>query len=108
MEAERLGYTYFGIRFFAECYGGREHDRLEALLDSGKGLSNDCVNPHYKGCDHSVESECAGRGSSEYVFSLVDVKEKGTYTLNRNIPLCIPLCIIKAIQKVCHSKNRYF
>ena len=58
----------FGIRFFAECWGGNVTCDFDKVLSYSK--SNLCVGEGYVECDHSSGKECVGKANGEYLYEL--------------------------------------
>ena len=78
VKARNGGFKYFGIRFYGECHGGNDVEKITQYLDNGHGKSNKCINGIYTECDLKSESElCAGIEYAEYIYELMDTREKG-------------------------------
>ena len=69
VEAKKLKYAYFGIRYYGECYGG-----TAATIDDNH-RSNDCFSNTYGECNDTDVSECGGKGETDYVFKLISEQE---------------------------------
>jgi len=83
VKAKALGYSYIAIRFWAECYGGKDHAELDALIKRPDAVSNQCANHQFQSCDVNVAEECVGKAATEYIYSLNQQAEEskdGAYT----------------------------
>ena len=72
-KAKRKGYTYFSIRYWAECWAGKDHRELDNLIKDKSQRSNQCADPSFHTCKDAAEHECAGKANTDYMFSLFDV-----------------------------------
>lgn len=69
--AKKKGFTYFAIRYYGECHGGKDDEALSRLLKTGHGKSNNCVNVNFVTCtNHGEGTECAGGANAEYMYSV--------------------------------------
>merc|ERR1712096_282957 len=71
-KAKKGGYSFFAIRFWAECWGGKEarHAELDALIKDASSRASNCKNHAFKHCDDAHKMECVGTKHSEYIYSL--------------------------------------
>ena len=78
-KAKSEGLTYFGIAFWAECYGGNDEAAITKLLVDNESIE-DCKTYNFQNCIDSNDWECIGRRYSEYVYKVgsgdVEVKSK--------------------------------
>jgi len=82
-KAKAMGYSYFSIRFWAECYGGMDHTELDVLVKRPDAVSNQCANHQFQSCDVNVAEECVGKAATEYIYSLnsrAEESKDGNYT----------------------------
>lgn len=73
-KAKSLDYAYFSIRFYGECWGGKDYTDFEKLLVGG-WESSECINDLFTSCDSKVDTECAGKGNAAYVYKIGKEKE---------------------------------
>lgn len=64
-------YTYFSIRFFGECWGGKDIGKLEETVKDPSKISKQCRNHLFKECSDDAAQECAGRLDAEYIYKLM-------------------------------------
>jgi len=64
------GYAYFGIRFWAECWGGKNQAALDKVIKDGEHTSNQCSSHKFGACDDSANTECVGKADAEYIYVL--------------------------------------
>ena len=69
IEAKKMKYAYFGIRFYGECYGGNI-----ATIDD-RHRSNNCFSNTYGECNDTDVSECGGKGGTDYIYKLISDQE---------------------------------
>ena len=75
-KAKEQGLKYFSIRYWAECYGGKDLVALERMVKDGYGASTKCANVEFQDCtDHSGGTECAGKAFAEYMYLIPDNTE---------------------------------
>lgn len=58
MKAKALGYTFFAIRFWAECWAGKDIKQVENVLMKPQLKAEVCLSYAYKKCNHTDENEC--------------------------------------------------
>nr|CAJ65510.3 HyTSR1 protein [Hydra vulgaris] len=71
-KAKAKGFEYFSIRFWGECWGGKDYKVIENALKDPKMQSSECHSINYKQCSLSSETECAGKANTEYVYTVAD------------------------------------
>lgn len=77
--AARQGYTYFSIRFWGQCFVGKDYSNVEKLVDDPKThKSPNCANPKYQQCNDNHAHECLAWQNADYIYSI--------YGANRNDP----------------------
>lgn len=70
-EATRKGYTYFSIRFWGQCYVGKDYKNVQAMVDDPHTHSSpSCVDPHYQACNGNHGHECLGWANADYIYSI--------------------------------------
>ena len=67
-EARAIGYSHFGLQFFAECWS----DAQAKERYNRYGKSSVCTGFEYKTCNDKDENECVGGGNKNYVYEIVD------------------------------------
>lgn len=75
-KAKAEGYTYFSIRFWAECWAGKNYGEVEAILKDPSKSTNQCANDAFKTCDNNHEGECVGRAKAEYIYTFAQAAEQ--------------------------------
>ena len=68
-EAIKRGFTYFGIAFWAECYGGNDEEAVMKLI-KGRENVDMCKSYGFKGCDDSDKNECVGKANYIYLYGV--------------------------------------
>lgn len=70
-KAKELNLEYISIRFWGECYGGKDFSAFRHLIqDNDKWRSNDCSNPYYQPCVDDATHDCAGGAGSDYIYAV--------------------------------------
>jgi len=67
-KAKALGYTFFGLQYYGECWSG---PTAKFFRD---GRSAKCIGPDYKPCIHKSDSDCIGGPMTNYMYRIVDPK----------------------------------
>jgi len=71
-ETSAKGRDYFGLQFYGECWSDVQ---AEKKFDRYR-KSPDCMGYEYKRCNDEDDKECVGGGSKNYVYKVVEGKEK--------------------------------
>lgn len=69
-KAKANGYTYFSIRYYAECWAGKDLQQMERVIEDGRVKADDCINHEFKQCIKNHFRECVGAASHEYFYSM--------------------------------------
>ena len=70
-KAKEQNLQYFAIRYWGECYGGKDINALESLKKRGGIASSNCANAEFKDCvDSNADGECAGKEFAEYMYKM--------------------------------------
>lgn len=78
-QAIREGYTYFSIRFWGQCFVGRDYKNVQSMVDDPHTHSSpDCANPKYQQCNDNHAHECIAWENADYIYSI--------YGMNNNDP----------------------
>ncbi|XP_057298019.1 SCO-spondin-like isoform X2 [Hydractinia symbiolongicarpus] len=107
--AKKKGFTYFAIRYYGECHGGKDDEALSRLLKTGHGKSNNCVNVNFVTCtNHGEGTECAGGANAEYMYSVeskTDTNVDGGYGPWTPFSYCTQTCGqgVKIRERVCNN-----
>eukprot|EP00794_Sanderia_malayensis_P014213 gene14213-15696_t len=64
-KARAAGYKYYGLQYYAECWGGAS----DAVYNR-HGSSLDCVDGKYLPCAVAKDMACAGKGGTNYIYEL--------------------------------------
>ena len=91
-KAKAKGFEYFSIRYWGECWGGKDLKNLESALTNPSRKSSSCHSINYKECNLSSETECAGQVDTEYLYTVADRSSKSDFFLT----------VMKFIFSVCH------
>ncbi|XP_065068403.1 coadhesin-like [Rhopilema esculentum] len=81
--AKRMGYTYFGLQFYGECWSGNSNSssKLESIF---KFRSDECIEGSFAKCDTESKRECIGKSHANFIYKLKLEKAKkiinGGYT----------------------------
>ena len=68
-KTKTLGYDYFGMQFFGECWSGPTHQFYR------DGKSEKCIGPKFKPCnDENPEELCVGKAYTNYIYTLLPGK----------------------------------
>ncbi|XP_073245355.1 uncharacterized protein [Porites lutea] len=65
-ETRAIGYSYFGLQFFGECWSDAQAEERYKRY----GKSSDCFGFEYKTCNDKDENECVGGGNKNYVYMM--------------------------------------
>lgn len=76
VKAKAGGYAFFAIRFWAECWAGKNTDDLEALVKDPSKTTNQCANDAFGTCDTNDEGECVGKRNAEYIYDFPSSAEE--------------------------------
>ena len=68
-KARAEGLTYFGIAYWAECYGGNDEKAITDLLTGNKAIK-ECKTHAFKECVDDNSLECIGKLHSEYIYKV--------------------------------------
>ena len=64
-------YTYFSIRFWGQCFVGKDYSNVQKLVDDPKThRSPDCANPKYQLCNDNHAHECIAWENADYIYSV--------------------------------------
>ena len=76
----RMGFTYFGLQFFGECWSGVKPNA--GYDNDGNSSAEGCVGKNLTmPCEHT-HPVCVGKGNRNYVYKLVKPTPKpGKYLL---------------------------
>jgi len=75
-KAKAEGYAYFSLRFWAECWAGRKHEEVDAVVKDPTKRTNQCANDAFKTCDDAHDGECVGRRNAEYMYTFAQAAEE--------------------------------
>uniref|UniRef100_A0A7M5WIZ1 Hemicentin-1 n=1 Tax=Clytia hemisphaerica TaxID=252671 RepID=A0A7M5WIZ1_9CNID len=94
--AKKQQLRYFAIRYWGECWGGKDTNALDELVTKGHGASTKCANVDYQQCtDHSGGTECVGQEFAEYMYLITDESDtsvNGGYTEWTEFSKCSLTC----------------
>jgi len=69
--AAKMGYTYFSIRFWGQCFVGKDYSNVQKLIDDPKThRSPNCANPQYQSCNDNHAHECIAWENADYIYSI--------------------------------------
>jgi len=61
------GFTFFSIRFWAECWAGKDTSAMEDILNHGEDKKT-CVAGDFKPCVDNNDNDCVGTDEVGYVY----------------------------------------
>merc|ERR1712072_529015 len=68
-----------GIRFYGQCWVGRDYRNVEATMDDPHIHSSAlCINPEYQECNNNHKHACVAFDNADYIYSV--------YGMNNNDP----------------------
>jgi hypothetical protein len=79
-KAKQYGYTYFSIRYWAECWIGKDFAKVEQFLMSPDWRSPECHNHLFTSCNDDSDIECVGQEETDYIYQIKSNNTDGGFS----------------------------
>ncbi|XP_066922200.1 uncharacterized protein [Clytia hemisphaerica] len=76
-KAKKMGYKYFALGFYGECWAGKDMKEFVKVMNDFSQGSMKCINGNYWACDNMTTSPCTGGANTEYIYLVVGDDEEG-------------------------------